>query len=378
MKIAFVGGRGVPALYGGFETAATEIGIRLVERGHEVTAYCRNGYGSDGSSEYQGIKKIYLPRVALRTVETLSHTFVSMLHLAIRPPDVLIVLNPANGPLCIIPRLRRIPFAVHVDGLDWERGRWPAIGRKYIYFASWFCTKIAPALIADSRGIQDFYKRQWNADAHYASYGTYIEESRYPELLAEEGLTKGEYFLVVARLEPENNTDLIIRAFEKVKTDKKLVIVGGTNYEGPYFHGLKAHARDPRIKFLGGIYEQNRLNEIMCNAYAYAHGHEVGGTNPILLKALGCGNCVLYLDVVFNREVVGEAGCAFPKDVDAAAAVFQDLADHPERVGEYRLRARERIADTYTWEKATDDYEELCLQLHNARGARKAEEPSAV
>ncbi|PCJ63214.1 MAG: glycosyl transferase [Candidatus Hydrogenedentota bacterium] len=364
MRIAFVGGRGVPALYGGFETAATEIGYRLVERGHEVTVYCREGYGDETELEYRGIRKIFMPRIRMQAVETLSHTFASMVHIWFHAPDVLIVLNPANGPLCIFPRLRGIPFAVHVDGLDWERGKWPWYGRKYIYWAARFSTWIAPAIIADSHGIQKFYKEKWNKESHYASYGTYLVESEEPALLEEYGLTPDDYFLVVARMEPENNTDLIVEAFKKVKTDKKLVIVGGTHYEGAYSKKLRELGEsDPRIQFMGGIYERRRLREIMCNAYAYVHGHQVGGTNPILLKALGCGAAVLYLDVIFNAEVVGDAGKAFPREVNAAAEVLQEAVDHPERVASWRERTRARVSKEYCWERATDDYETLCMTL---------------
>jgi glycosyltransferase involved in cell wall biosynthesis len=351
-------------MYGGFETAAAEIGRRLVERGYEVVVYCRHGYGDDTQTTYQGIQKKYLPRLPFQAIETLSHTFVSLLHAFLKPPDVMIVMNPANGPLCVIPRLRGTPFAINVDGLDWKRGKWPWIGQRYIYGAAWFCTKIAPALIADSHKIQEFYAQQWNREAHYASYGTYLIESVNPGLIEKDGLRKREYFLVVARLEPENNTELIVRAFKNVRTDMDLVIVGGTHYEGAYTQNLKELVdQDPRVHLMGGVYEQRKLREFLCNAYAYVHGHEVGGTNPILLKALGSGCCVAYLDVDFNVEVVGDAGSPFPNDADQASRVLQELVSSPEKAKDMRKRARERVREAYCWDKATDDYETLIQQL---------------
>ncbi len=363
MKIAFVGTRGVPALYSGFETAATEICTRLVERGHDVTVYCRNGYGDESESTYNGIKKKYLPRINLKVADTLSHTFYSFLHLLIKPPDVILVMNSANGPLCLIPWLRGTPFAVNVDGLEWKRAKWPWIGQRYFYFASWFCTKIAPAIIADSAGIQEFYKQRWNRESHYATYGAYIEQSSKPEVLAEYGLEKDGYFLVVARLEPENNTQLIVRAFEKVNTEKKLVIVGGTNFRSAFLDDLKESVTDERILFAGGIYEQDKLTEIMCNCFVYMHGHMVGGTNPVLLKALGCGTCVLYADVNFNAEVVKDVGLPFPLDVEGAREVFQEIADNPSKAAYYRKLGPDRIKEAYTWDIATDQYERLCFSL---------------
>lgn len=364
MKIAFVGARGVPALYSGFETAVTEIGMRLVERGHDVTVYCRNGYGNQSEATFAGIRKKYLPRLDFKIADTLSHTFLSLLHQCVEPADVIVIVNAANGPLCLLPRLRGIPFAINVDGLEWERAKWPWLGRKYFYFACWLCTKTAPAIIADSRGIQDFYRDQWGRDTFFAAYGAYPEKSCHPEVLDIYGLKPNDYFLVVARLEPENSTALLTEAFEGVKTTKQLVIVGDTNYPSKYVKSLKVRTSDPRVRFLGGIYEPpEHLTEIMCNCFAYIHGHTVGGTNPVLLKALGCGTCVLYADVKFNTEVVQTAGIPFPLDVPKLRAVLQDLADYPEKVQPFRAMAPRRIEDAYKWETVTDRYEDLCRRL---------------
>lgn len=373
MRIGFTGVRGVPALYSGFETAATEICMRLAERGHDVTVYCRNGYGDESEPEYKGIKKKYLPRIHVKVADTLSHTFFALVHMFFKPPDVVLVMNPANGPLLLIPRLRGTPVAVNVDGLEWKRTKWPKVGRAYYYFASWLCTKIATTVIADSQGMQDFYKERWNCDTYYASYGAYLEKSTRRELLGEYGLEKDDYFVVVARLEPENNTDLIVTAFEKVATDKKLIIVGGTNFKSAYLDHLKAHTKDKRVRFLGGIYDQEHLTEIMCNSFAYVHGHMVGGTNPVLLKALGCGTCVLYIDVDFNAGVVAGAGIPFPMDADGATAVFQDLVDNPDKVHKYRELAPDRIRDDYTWDMVADAYENLCICMSKGRNALSEE-----
>lgn len=367
LRIAFVGSRGVPALYSGFETAATEICQRLVERGHDVTVYCRKGYGDESEPTYRGIKKRYLPRLNVKVADTLSHTFLSLMDCALHPPDVILVVNPANGPLCVIPRLRGTPFAINVDGLEWKRGKWPWIGQRYFYFASWICTKIAPAIIADNRGIQDFYQRQWGSGSYYASYGAEVEESTNPSLLGEFGLRPDGYFLVVARLEPENNAELIVRAFEAVNTDKQLIIVGGSNYPGGWQRRLQESVRDARIRFLDGIYDQAKLTEVICNSYAYIHGHMVGGTNPVLLKALGCGACVLYADVDFNAEVVKDAGVPFPLSIDGARQVFQRIVDESGSREEFRVRAPQRIRDAYTWDMVTDAYEELCYRLAEKR-----------
>jgi hypothetical protein len=154
MRIALVGTRGVPPLYGGFETAVAEIGMRLVKRGHEVTVYCRKGYGNESELMYEGMKKRFLPRIKLKAADTVSHTLFSLIDLALEPSDVILVFGPANGPLCIIPRLRGTPFAVHMAGLEFERKKWSYFYRACLRFSSWFCTKIAPTITTTASGIQ--------------------------------------------------------------------------------------------------------------------------------------------------------------------------------------------------------------------------------
>jgi glycosyltransferase involved in cell wall biosynthesis len=368
VRIAFVGIRGIPASYGGFETAVHEIGTRLVTRGHDVTVYCRKEREQERPSEYKGVKLIYLPRVDTKVADTLSHTFFSLVHLFFNPVDVILVFNAGNGPFCIIPTLRRAKYAVNVDGIEWWRKKWGPVARAYYKFASWTCTKIAPEIIADARRIQDFYREHFRRETFFAAYGAYIETSENPEIIKEYGLEKDGYFFVGSRLEPENNADLTVKAFEKVKTERKLIIAGGANYKSKFIQELR-RTKDPRVQFLGPVYKPGHMKELHCNCFAYIHGNEVGGTNPALLKALGYGNCVFYLKtgLEFNAEVARDAGIPYPKDVEALCKEMQALVDRPEHVHEYRRRAVERIREEYTWDHITDRYEELCYKLYGAK-----------
>lgn len=362
MRIAFAGSRGVPALYGGFETAVEEIGARLAGRGHDVSVYCRAGYDDGAGPEYRGMRRVLVPYMHRQSVETLSHTFSAFTHALGNRPDALIVMNPANGPLLVLPRLARIPCAINVDGLDWERAKWPPLGRRVICFGAWCCTKLAPVVIADSQAIRSYYRERWGRDCYYASYGADPYEPEAPRFLGDYGLKPDSYLLVVARLDPENNTDLLIRAYERLETDLPLVIVGDTRYESDYVRRLKALAND-RVRFLGVIYDKPRLRELLANSIAYLHGHSVGGTNPVLVDAMACRACVLYVDVPFNAEVVGDAGVPFPAEAATAAERIAALLNDPARREVLRDAARERQEARYTWEKATDAYEALCRSL---------------
>ena len=182
----------------------------------------------------------------------------------------------------------------------------------------------------------------------FIAYGAHIEGSTDSSILTQYELEPGGYFFVASRLEPENNADTTVRAFEHVATDKKLVIAGGANWESPFVEELK-RTSDPRVKLLGPVYEPGHIQELHAHCYAYVHGNEVGGTNPALLKALGYGNCVIALDVPFNAEVVADAAVVYRKDPQDLAAKMQQLIDQPELAAEYRRRAPERIAEAYDW-----------------------------
>lgn len=368
MRIAFTGVRGVPDLYSGSETAVTEISTRLVQKGHQVIVYCRKGYGDESESEYKGVKKIYLPRIETKQLDTLSHSLFALIHLFFHQVDVVIIFNASNGPFLVIPWLRGQKFACNTDGLEWERLKWGTLAKLFWRFSTWCCMKLAPEIIADSRKLQELYKQWYHRDSFYVAYGGALETSVQPEILDDYGLKPGEYFFVGSRLEPENNADLAVRAFEQVRTNKKLVIAGTANYKSKFIQELQ-ETRDKRVVFTGGVYKPGHMRELHCNCFAYIHGCEVGGTNPSLLKALAYGNCVLYLATGhhFNTEVVQDAGIPYEKDVKDLRDKIQDLVDHPEKAAEFRKRGPERIRDAYTWESVADKYEELCLKLANTK-----------
>jgi len=356
MKIAILGTRGVPANYGGFETCAEEISVELVRRGHEVIAYGRKGNYNDKEKYYKGVRLYHMPRIKGKVTETFSNTLFAMLHVIFKKVDVIYVMNAANSPLCIIPWLLRKKVVINVDGLEWKRKKWGKFARSYYQFAEKLSTIFSNRVISDSMGIKDYYLERYKTDSTFIAYGAQIEQSERPEILKEYGLEPGSYFFVASRLEPENNADLTVKAFEKVKTDKKLIIAGGANYKSSFIEELRK-TTDPRIQFLGAIYKEGHIKELHCHCYAYVHGNEVGGTNPALLKALGYGNTVLALDVPFNSEVVKDGGVMYERSVDDLAAKMQHLVDDPELTASYKPKAINRILTDYTWKKITDEYE---------------------
>jgi glycosyltransferase involved in cell wall biosynthesis len=363
LRIAMLGSRGIPHTYSGYEPFLEEIGSRLVDRGHDVTAYCRSNLFRDKPKIYKGIRLIYRPGIESKTMGTLTHTLVSMFDVMFRATDVIFVVNVANAFPCILPRLFGKKVAINVYGLDWKRDKWGPLAKKYFYWNAKHVGSICPnGVVTDAREMQKIYWEEFGTRSVSIAYGANIQTSSNPEVVRQYGLEPFEYYLIASRLVPENSADLIVRAFEQVRTSRVLAIAGSANYRSEFVDQLK-RANNKRLRFLGHVGNPDHVKELHCNAFGYIHGHSLGGTNPALLKGLGCSNCVLALNTAFNREVLQDFGILFERDPIDLARKLQHLEDHPERAAEYRLRAPHRILETYTWEKITDQYEELFAEL---------------
>jgi glycosyltransferase involved in cell wall biosynthesis len=361
VSIAMVGTRGVPARYGGFETAVEEIGRRLADAGHRVVVYCRTVPGAQEPppAEHLGMELVHLPAARRRSLETLSHTALSVRHLLAHRTDAAILFNAANSPLLPALRAARIPVATHVDGLEWKRAKWGGTGRRYYRAAEAFAVRWSDALIADAVGIADYYRREFDAPTTLLTYGAPLIEPG-ADRLAELGLEPGGYHLVVARFEPENHVDVIVDGYRRSPAAKPLVVVGSAPYSDEYtarVHGLA----DDRVRFLGGVWDQTQLDQLYSNCFTYLHGHSVGGTNPSLLRALGGGAAVLAFDVDFNREVTAESG-RYWRDADDVAALVTAAEADPSGVYSDGVRARE-LATGYDWDAVATGYEQLARRL---------------
>jgi glycosyltransferase involved in cell wall biosynthesis len=367
VRIALLGTRGVPARYGGFETAVEEIGSRLAARGHDVTVYCRS---QDRSPEYLGMRRVVLPAVRLRSAETLTHTTLSVAHQVRHRADVAIVFNAANAPLLPALHALGVPVAVHVDGLEWQRGKWGRIGRRYYLAAERAAVRWADALIADAVGIQDYYRRRYGAESHYLTYGAPVLEDPAMHRLRQLGLEPGGYHLVVARLEPENHVDLVLRGYVASSALQPLVVVGSAPYASAHVAEVeRVAAGDDRVRMLGGVWDRELLDALYAGAACYLHGHSVGGTNPSLLRALGAGASVAAFDVDFNREVVGEAGVYFAEEDDVTTILKQVEAD-PEAARTRGEAGRRSVAQRYRWDDVAEGYEVLCRGLFTGTAVR--------
>ena len=361
LRIAMIGTRGVPARYGGFETAIEEVGRRLADRGHRVLVYSRNPDASTPLPRfYRGMRVIELPAMRRRSLETLSHTGASIAHLLPRVhPDVAFVFNAANSPFLPALRAARIPVATHVDGLEWKRGKWGPTGQRYYRAAEAAAVRFSDALIADARGIADYYDQEFSAPTELIAYGAPQVPTR-TDRLPELGLEAGGYHLVVARFEIENHVDVIVDGYTRSSARRPLVVVGSAPYSDEHTRRIESLA-DARVRLLGGIWDQELLDQLYAGALIYHHGHSVGGTNPSLLRAIGAGTAVDAFDVPFNREVLGDAG-RYWSDADDVAALVASAEADPDAQIERGRRSRER-ARLYDWDEVADRYEALARRL---------------
>jgi glycosyltransferase involved in cell wall biosynthesis len=304
------------------------------------------------------MKLVYLPNLQKKALDTLSHTFFSVLHALFQPYEVLMVFNAANSPALFLPRLLGRKIAINVDGLEWKRGKWGALAKRYYKFAEWLSTRFANRIVADSTGIQDYYRAEYGVDSSYIAYGAYINRPSSTDRLAKLGLVAGEYFLQITRFEPENNPLLTIEAYKKLKTTKKLVLVGNVPYESAYSRKIKSEAGG-NILLTGFVYDKELLNELWSNCFAYIHGNEVGGTNPALLQSMASGCFTIAVDVSFSHDVLADGGIYYEKDPVDLARNMSWALENEDVLSEYKSRAVRRIVDFYSWDRVADGYEKL-------------------
>lgn len=254
MRIAMIGTRGVPARYGGFETCVEEVGSRLAAAGHEVTVYCRVGPGEPQPAEHLGMRLVHLPALRRKSLETLSHTALSVRHAKRERPDVAFLFNAGNAPLLPVLTRAGIPVATHVDGLEWKRAKWNGIGAVYYRRAESLAVRWSNCLIADSGGIQDYYLDRFGIETEYIAYGARILPDTEFERLPALGLRPSQYHLVVARFEPENNVHLAVEGYLRSNAKYPLVVVGSAPYADAYRAKVEAIAAgSERVRFLGSL-----------------------------------------------------------------------------------------------------------------------------
>ncbi len=357
-RVAILGSRGIPARYGGFETFVEEISLRLVQQDVSVTVYCEADNASDQPEVYQGVYLKYVRAPRLGPLTTIIFDLNCLWH-ARKNYDVVYMLGYGASLFCFLPRLWGCEVWINMDGVEWARSKWNWLARLWFIVMEAAAMWTANTVVADAKAIRrHLEKRHWRMpECSVIAYGAdVVSQEPDPAYLKEWGILPGQYYLVVCRLEPENHVREITQGFVASKSPHLLLILGDNETATPYVTEL-LQTRDERIKFAGTVYETNKLQALRWHCRAYFHGHSVGGTNPSLLEALGCGNLVIAHDNPFNHEVAESAALYFgsAEEIPSIVAEVDKLDSFENR----RKMSIDRVSQQYSWAKVTDEYVSL-------------------
>jgi len=366
MKIAIIGTRGIPAKYGGFETFAEECATRLGELGFEMTVV---GEAPEGdvrlTSSYKGVNLIF---TGLKKTGHPVKYYYRSIKLALNNKSDIIVIAGVGGAIFYFLKFfyPKTLFITNTDGIEHIRNKWSKLKRLYIKICEDLAVRMSDYLIADSGGIKDYliktYGQRVGKKTEQIEYGSPILSEGNSNFLTEYDLRQNEYWLVVSRLEPENNVDLIIRGYLKANAVYPLVIVGNLA-DTEYVRQLQTYNSNGRVRFLNGIYDKDKLSALRYFATGYLHGHSVGGTNPSLLEAMGHGNIIVAHDNVFNREVTAEQMFYFSDETTLAGHILR--IENLESVAQSSLKkiSVDRIKEYYNWERISKSYADFFLKI---------------
>ncbi len=361
MKIAILGTRGVPNHYGGFEQFAEYLSAGLVRKGHEVYVYNSHNHPYQ-ASEWEGVKIIhcYDPEYRLGTAGQFIYDLNSIRDSRKRDFDVILQLGYTSSSVWGRWLPKQSVIVTNMDGMEWKRSKYSSKVQKFLRYAEKLGVQTSDYLVADSPAIQEYLEKTYQKEATFIAYGAHLFENPREEALNSYEVKAGQYHLLIARLEPENNPEAILEGATQAESPFPFLVFG--NHETKYGEFLKEKFQDPRIRFVGTIFDIEVLNNLRYYARWYFHGHSVGGTNPSLLEAMASGAMICAHDNPFNRAILGEDAVYF----QAATAVKNYLEQAPEKWGsKAKIEAnRQKIQRHYNWPKIIDQYENLMQSVY--------------
>ena len=373
LKIAVLGHKTIPSRQGGIEIVVEELTVRMAKLGHKITVYNRSGHHVSGKEfdgkklkEYKGIRMKYVPTIDKKGLAAMSASFFAAVAAAFGKYDVVHI--HAEGPafFCWIPKLfgKRVINTIH--GLDWDREKWRgSVASKFIRGGEKNAVKYADEIIVLSKGVQKYFMETYGRETHFIPNGVNRPEVREAKLIKDHfGLEKDSYILFLGRLVPEKGIRYLVEAFKNVKTDKKLVIAGGSSDTDSFMEELKELAKgDDRILFTGFV-QGAMLDELYSNAYIYTLPSDLEGMPLSLLEAMSYGNCCLVSDIPECAEVVEDKALIFKKsNVEDLREKLQDACDHPELVMKMKNQAADFICEKYNW----DDVVKETMKLYRRK-----------
>ncbi|EGP67014.1 hypothetical protein HMPREF9182_0097 [Streptococcus sp. oral taxon 056 str. F0418] len=378
--IFIIGSRGLPAKYGGFETFVEKLVEHQVSSQLQYHVACLSDQETGQHTMNKGVDCFSIKAPKLGPARVIAYDMLAIRYALkmvkeqnIESPIFYILGNTIGA--FIAPFAKRIhqaggTFFINPDGLEWKRAKWPKPVQSYLKYSEKLMTKHADLVICDNQGIESYIQNAYPwSKTTFIAYGTDLklssltdQDEKVRNFFGKWQSKEKEYYLIVGRFVPENNYETIIREFMISNTKRDLLII--CNHEGnAYFEELRQKTnfdRDKRIKFVGTVYDQDLLKYVRNHAFAYLHGHEVGGTNPGLLEALAQTDLNLVLGVDFNRKVAKETALYWKKEQNSLTDLI-DQVDSQKDFSNLGQIAKQNMKDNYTWEKIVGEYEELFL-----------------
>lgn len=360
-SVAIIGTRGYPSYYGGFETAVRKLAPFLADRGWNVTVYGRTGSTLDDDPQRHSRVVTRVTRgLETKSLSTLSYGLSASLDAVRRKPDVALVMNVANGYFLPMLKARGIPSLVNVDGIEWDRAKWGRLAKTVFHTGAKWTARHGDRLVYDSKEIGRRWKSEFGRDGDFIPYGG----DEPAELALEPGLTHRGYILLVARFVPENTVPEFVEAAESLSKTYPVVIVGSSGYGGEIDTRVAALAeRNPNVRWLGHVSDDDRLLSLWQHAGVYFHGHSVGGTNPALVQAMAAGAPVVARDTVYNREVLGDNAILTPPTASDISRVVTAAMENSELRLASSVENVVRARTHYSWHGVNSRYEQALLDL---------------
>lgn len=369
--LRILGIRGIPAAHGGFETFAEHLALYLREKGWKVIVYCQeSGPGEIFNDTWNGIERVRIPVFGDGALSTIIFDWISVRDAATHQ-DLCLTLGYNTAIFDIFLRLKGVPNVINMDGIEWIRAKWGKLAKTWFWLNDWIGCWVGNHLVADNPAIKTHLITRVSGDKiTMIPYGAVPVENAPEEPVRALGLEPGRFLTVIARPEPENSIYEIIKAFSSHPRGYKLAVLGTYLETNAYHRTVRAAASD-EVVFLGAIYDPPTVQALRFHSAAYVHGHQVGGTNPSLVEALGANNPVFAHDNRFNRWVAGEGACYFDS-VESLSTHFDEVIGNAEAMAVMRDASRRRFKRALTWPIVLGAYEKLltrfCPQVDSAPG----------
>ena len=359
--LRILGTRGVPAAHGGFETFAEHLALYLVERGWRVIVYCQeDGSGPVFEDTWRGVERVRMPVDAPGPKGTILFDWQATRHAA-KHRDLCLTLGYNTAVFCALLRLKGVPNLINMDGIEWSRAKWGGVAKTWFWMNDWAGCWLGNHLVADHPEIKQHLSSRVNPDkVTTIAYGADPLHDMPTAPVHGLGLEPGRYLTLVARPEPENSILEVVQGFSREPRGVTLTVLGNYSADNAYHRAVKASA-SAEVKFVGAIYDKPTVQSLRFHSMAYVHGHQVGGTNPSLVEALGAGNAVIAHDNRFNRWVAGPQAGYF-SGADGFATTLDAVLKDRVRLAAMQQASRSRFEECFTWNHILAQYEQLLLQ----------------